>query len=167
MEKILNFIFLFFVLATVRCRSLEKRSAEVGRTVNQAFNQGSSNPSNNGFFQSSGSPDPFDNYFFNSFKQQSGKKKRSAKADPQFHQTYNAGSNSVNYDCKGPFGCGSNVPAFTFHTPQSVTNNGATFDQEYNAQSSATNLSYGKKKRSAKADAKPGFVQTYQAGSHS
>jgi len=191
-------VFTILIIASVRGRSLEKRSAEADfiqtfkdgsfsqsfdcsgpagcgggaqsspprRTVNQAFNQGSSNPFNNGFFQSSGSSDPFDNDFFNSFKQQSGKKKRSAKADadPGFVQTFQRGSHSQSFDCTGPNGC-PNAGGFEFNT-QNIRNQAAQFNQQYNQGSSATNISHGKKKRSAEADAKPGFEQTFQDGSH-
>merc|ERR1711879_197678 len=123
--------------------------------------------SNNGFFQSSGSSDPFDNDFFNSFKQQSGKKKRSPKADadPGFKQTFQGGSHAQNFDCTGPAGCGPSVGGFTFNT-QNVQNHADHFNQVYNGGSRATNISHGKKKRSAEADAKPGFEQTFQDGSH-
>jgi len=188
-------VFTILIIASVRGRSLEKRSAEADfiqtfkdgsfsqsfdcsgpagcgggaqsspprRTVNQAFNQGSSNPFNNGFFQSSGSSDPFDNDFFNSFKQQSGKKKRSAKADadPGFVQTFQRGSHSQSFDCTGPNGC-PNAGGFEFNT-QNIRNQAAQFNQQYNQGSSTTNFSHGKKKRSAK----PQFKQTFQDGSYS
>merc|ERR1711941_39479 len=97
-----------------------------------------------------------------------GKKKRSAEADakPGFKQTFQDGSHAQNFDCTGPAGCGPNVGGFTFNT-QNVQNHADHFNQEYNGGSRATNFSHGKKKRSAKADAEPGFVQTFQAGSHS
>jgi len=96
-----------------------------------------------------------------------GKKKRSAKADaePGFVQTFQGGSRAQNFDCSGPNGC-INAGGFEFNT-QNIRNQAAQFNQQYNQGSSATNFSHGKKKRSAKADAEPGFQQTFQAGSHS
>merc|ERR1712223_1387287 len=93
------------------------------------------------------------------------KKKRSAEAEPGFEQTFQDGSHTQNFDCTGPAGCGPNVGGFTFNT-QNVQNHANSFKQQYNGGSRATNFSHGKKKRSAKANAEPGFVQTFQDGSH-
>merc|ERR1739848_609348 len=89
--------------------------------------------------------------------------KRSAEAEPGFVQNYRPGSLSQNLDCTGPNGC-PNAGGFEFST-QNIWNQAARINQQYNQGSSATNFSHGKKKRSAKADAEPGFVQNYQPGS--
>jgi len=89
--------------------------------------------------------------------------KRTAEAG--FEQTFQSGSFSQSYDCTGPAGCGSNVGRIT-HNTQNVQNHATQINQQYNQGSRATNFSHGKKKRSAEADAKPGFKQTFQDGSH-
>merc|ERR1712119_64128 len=90
--------------------------------------------------------------------------KRSAEAEPGFQPTFQSGSISQSYDCTGPNGC-PNAGGFEFNT-QNIRNQAAQFNQQYNQGSSAINISHGKKKRSAEADAKPGFEQTFQDGSH-
>ena len=92
--------------------------------------------------------------------------KRSAEAEPGFDQTFQAGFHSLSYDCSGPAGCGQNVGGYTFNR-QNIQNHATHFNQHSNQGSRATNFSHGKKKRSAKADARPQFTQTFQPGSFS
>merc|ERR1711941_190718 len=177
-------------MGSVSCRSFEKRYAEAEpgfHNFDYDFQSGSISQSYDCTGPAGCGPN-IEGYTFNTqnvqnhathFNQQynqgsrdtnfsHGKKKRSAEADaaPGFKQTFQDGSHAQNFDCTGPAGCGPNVGGFTFNT-QNVQNHADHFNQEYNGGSRATNFSHGKKKRSAKADAEPGFVQTFQGGSHS
>jgi len=80
-----------------------------------------------------------------------------------FDYDLKSGSISQSYDCTGPAGCGPNIGGYTFNT-QNVQNHATHFNQQYNQGSRDTNFSHGKKKRSAEADAAPGFTQTFQPG---
>jgi len=92
--------------------------------------------------------------------------KRYAEAEPGFH---NIPSSVVShsydycYELYGPAGCGQNVGGYTFNR-QNIQNHATHFNQQYNQGSRDTNFSHGKKKRSAEADAAPGFTQTFQPG---
>jgi len=174
--------------ATVSCRSFEKRSPEADANPDflQTFKDGSfsqsydcsgpagcgaarplsSNPSSPSVINqqyNQGSSDPFNNDFFNQFQQ--WRRRRSADADPGFKQTFQSGSISQSYDCTGPNGCGEGVGRVT-HNTQNIQNHAAEFNQWYNGGSSAVNIDH-KKKRSAEADAAPGFTQNFESGSFS
>ena len=164
--------FLFF-----SCRSFEKRSAEAEPGFDQTFQAGFHSLSSDCSGRA-GCGQNVGGYTFNRqniqnhathFNQHSNQgsraTKRSAKAEPGFTQTFQRGSHFQSFDCTGPNGC-PNAGGFEFNT-QNIRNQAAQFNQQFNQGSSATNFSHGKKKRSAEADAKPQFTQTFQPGSFS
>jgi hypothetical protein len=79
------------------------------------------------------------------------KKKRSTEpdADPGFHQIFQSGSQSQNFDCTGTYGC---YPVITDHNDRDYDTNYYYYyyDYDYYDQANRTN---------------PGFDQTYKAGS--
>ena len=79
------------------------------------------------------------------------------KRSPQFHQNYQPGSQSQNFNCH--FGGCGNIPGMQQFHGGYVTNQGSNFNQNYFGGSSATN--FGRKKRS------PQFLQNYAPGSQS
>ena len=77
------------------------------------------------------------------------------KRSPQFHQNYQPGSQSQNFNCH--FGGCGNIPGMQQFHGGYVTNQGSNFNQNYFGGSSATN--FGRKKRS------PQFFQSFAPGS--